>query len=223
MEIFESKIQTIRFPLKKEADWKQELITKLSSLSKSPVNIDCRDWLLSCRDLQRLVLLLSRSGNEVNKIYSYIPETIVSANSLGYQAQLILFEKIDSNLVLQKDDLSLRQDSKLLFHEGTLRSGDHLKSTSDVLLLGDVNPGARISAEGNVMIWGRLRGIAHAGSEGNRLTKITALQLWPLQLRVADLVARGPAEKPEEGLAEEALIKKGQIVIEPASLKILRN
>ena len=54
------------------------------------------------------------------------------------------------------------------------------------------------------------------GVEGDRNARITALQLRPLQLRIADLVARGPEEKPQPGLAEEARIVDGVISIEPA-------
>ena len=86
----------------------------------------------------------------------------------------------------------------------------------DILIVGDVNPGAIVLAGGNIMIWGKLRGIAHAGRDGNASAKITALQLRPLQLRIANKVARGPKEKPEEGFAEEALIEEGIIVIKPA-------
>ena len=85
-----------------------------------------------------------------------------------------------------------------------------------MLLLGDVNPGAKVSAEGDVMVWGRLRGTAHAGKSGNDQAKIVALQLRPLQLRISNKVARGPEEQPQEGFAEEALIESGQIVIKPA-------
>ena len=71
------------------------------------------------------------------------------------------------------------------------------------------------------MVWGRLRGIAHAGKQGNKLSKIIALELRPLQLRIAAEVARGPSEKPEPGLAEEALIKGSKIIIQPANCRNL--
>ncbi len=54
-----------------------------------------------------------------------------------------------------------------------------------LLVLGDVNPGARVSAGGDVRVWGRLRGVAHAGSGGDQRARIVALQLRPLQLRIA--------------------------------------
>ena len=84
-----------------------------------------------------------------------------------------------------------------------------------MLILGDVNPGAKVSAEGNIMIWGRLLGIAHAGSKGNSKATISALQLRPVQLRIANKVARGPKEKLQLGLAEQARIDSEEIIISP--------
>ena len=103
-------------------------------------------------------------------------------------------------------------------HQGTLRAGDHLHSDRDILLHGDVNPGARISAVGDVLVWGRLRGVAHAGCEGSTDARVVALQLRPLQLRIADAVARGPDDLPQPGLAEQALLRDGVITIEPAEI-----
>jgi septum site-determining protein MinC len=85
-----------------------------------------------------------------------------------------------------------------------------------VLLLGDLNAGARLSATGDILVWGRLRGIAHAGCHGDRQARIVALQLRPLQLRIADAVARGPEEAPAPGLAEQARLVDGEIRIEAA-------
>jgi septum site-determining protein MinC len=101
-------------------------------------------------------------------------------------------------------------------HRGTLRSGDHLQTQGTLLVLGDVNPGARISAAGHVLVWGRLRGTAHAGCNGDTGARIVALQLRPLQLRIATTVARGPDGSPPPGLAEEAKIVNGTIQIDPA-------
>ena len=120
------------------------------------------------------------------------------------------------NKQIQVASTNKANDSGFLFHKGTLRAGETLEAFNDVLIAGDVNPGAMVLAGGNIMIWGRLRGVAHAGKEGNECAKITALQLMPLQLRIANKVARGPTDKPEEGFAEEALIEDDAIVIKPA-------
>jgi septum site-determining protein MinC len=104
----------------------------------------------------------------------------------------------------------------LTVHQGTLRAGDHLEVAGSLLVLGDVNPGARVSAGGDVRVWGRLRGAAHAGSLGDPTAKIVALQLRPLQLRIADAVARGPEDLPPAGLAEQACLENGMIRLTPA-------
>jgi septum site-determining protein MinC len=104
----------------------------------------------------------------------------------------------------------------LTVHQGTLRAGDHLEVAGSLLVLGDVNPGARVSAGGDVRVWGRLRGAAHAGSQGDRTARIVALQLRPLQLRIADAVARGPEDLPPPGLAEQACLENGMIRLTPA-------
>jgi septum site-determining protein MinC len=85
-----------------------------------------------------------------------------------------------------------------------------------VLVLGDVNPGARVSAGGHVLVWGRLRGIAHAGCRGDASARIVALQLRPLQLRIAGAVARGPDDSPPPGVAEQASLVDGVIRLDPA-------
>lgn len=104
----------------------------------------------------------------------------------------------------------------LTVHQGTLRAGDHLEVAGSLLVLGDVNPGARVSAGGDVRVWGRLRGAAHAGSQGDPTARIVALQLRPLQLRIADAVARGPEDLPPAGLAEQACLENGMIRLTPA-------
>ncbi|MBP8646568.1 MAG: septum site-determining protein MinC [Syntrophobacteraceae bacterium] len=74
----------------------------------------------------------------------------------------------------------------------TCRSGTRIESGSDCIILGDVNPGAEVLAVGDVIVFGNLRGIAHAGAAGNRGAKIWALSIEPSQIRIADLVALPP-------------------------------
>jgi septum site-determining protein MinC len=86
-----------------------------------------------------------------------------------------------------------------LFLHRTLRSGTRIEFAGHVVILGDVNPGAEIISEGNVMVWGRLRGMVHAGAKGNRTAVICALDLSPTQLRIADEVsaALNPQQHPK--------------------------
>ncbi len=208
--------RSIILPPSREADWRKSLITTINQYEKGPIEIDCQDWLMKCRDLIYLNKIIESAGLAITIIKSSNPETVVSATSLGHQAHLTI--KSNSNPTKNPENQSphLNQQSKLLFHQGTLRAGEHLIAEGDVLLLGDVNPGAKISAGGDVMVWGRLRGTAHAGKSGNTAAKITALELRPLQLRIATCIARGPEEKPQPGLAEQANIEGDGIIIQPA-------
>lgn len=217
-------IKLINLSNSRKISWKEELPIKIKDLRKTCIEIYCKDLLLTCQDLKDLIKIVTKKELKINRIQSLIPETLVSASCLGLETKLILGksqekEEAASISNIEEEDVT----KKTLFHEGTLRSGEQLIGEGDILLLGDVNPGARVEASGNILIWGRLRGIAHAGKEGNESSKIIALELRPLQLRIANAIARGPEENPEPGLAEEARLEKGKILIEPAKPPLLNR
>lgn len=76
-----------------------------------------------------------------------------------------------------------------LFVAKTIRSGTRIQYPGHIVIVGDVNPGAEVVAEGNVIVWGRVRGMIHAGSKGDRSAYICALDLSANQLRIADEVS----------------------------------
>jgi len=81
-----------------------------------------------------------------------------------------------------------------------------------------VNAGAEIVAGGDVVIWGSLRGMIHAGAGGDQAAVVCALLLAPTQLRIADLVSRG--SEPSGPIAPEmARILDGRILVEPWSAR----
>lgn len=73
-----------------------------------------------------------------------------------------------------------------------LRSGQSVVHRGHLVIIGDVNPGAEITADGDITVWGALRGIAHAGANGNTNAEIRALKFEALQLRIAHAIARSP-------------------------------
>ncbi|MCB0119000.1 MAG: septum site-determining protein MinC, partial [Anaerolineales bacterium] len=73
-----------------------------------------------------------------------------------------------------------------LFVSKTVRSGTRIEYPGTIVIFGDVNPGAEIVAEGNVIVWGRVRGMIHAGAKGDRSAFICALDLSANQLRIAE-------------------------------------
>ena len=96
----------------------------------------------------------------------------------------------------------------------TLRSGHHIRHAGHVIVLGDVNPGAEIIAGGHVLVWGRLRGVVHAGAGGDETAVICALDLSPTQLRIAGHIALSP-ERSGVPQPEIAQVRDEQIVAEP--------
>jgi septum site-determining protein MinC len=97
----------------------------------------------------------------------------------------------------------------------TLRSGQSLRHPGHVAVIGDVNPGAEIVAGGDILVWGRVRGVVHAGALGNEEAVICALDLAPTQLRIAGRIARSPEDKRRKPVPEMASVRDGQIVAVP--------
>jgi septum site-determining protein MinC len=107
---------------------------------------------------------------------------------------------------------------QVLYVKQTLRSGQTVSHKGDLVIIGDVNPGAEIMAEGDITVWGSLRGIAHAGVGGNSEAEIRALNLQPIQIRIASAIARAP-DRPRISYAsgtgpETARIVEGKIRIQ---------
>ena len=96
----------------------------------------------------------------------------------------------------------------------TLRSGQSLRHTGSVAVVGDVNPGAEIVAGGDVVVWGKLRGTVHAGAMGDEAAIVCALDLAPTQLRIAQHIARSPEDRRRKPVPEVARVRSGKIVAE---------
>lgn len=78
------------------------------------------------------------------------------------------------------------------FYKGTLRSGQFFESPKSVIVLGDVNPGAKVVSGGNIIVLGALRGHAFAGADNNDNCFIAAMEMNPIQLKINDCIARAP-------------------------------
>lgn len=104
-------------------------------------------------------------------------------------------------------------EQAILVHR-TLRSGVSLKHAEHVVVIGDVNPGSEIVAGGDIIVWGRLRGTVHAGAEGDEKAVVCALDLSPIQLRIAGQIALTP-QRRGKSQPEIARLLDGQVVAEP--------
>jgi septum site-determining protein MinC len=126
-------------------------------------------------------------------------------------------EDSDEEIIAKKNEA---ENLPTLYLRKTIRSGQSISSDGNIVVIGDVNPGAEVIAKGDITVWGILGGIAHAGSEGNNYARIRALKLNPVQIRIGEVFARRPdtinlpyIQKSCEYIPEEAFTYKGSIVI----------
>ena len=98
----------------------------------------------------------------------------------------------------------------------TMRSGSSVKFDGDVTVMGDVNAGAEITAAGNILVMGALKGVAHAGGTGDETATIFAFDLKPTQLRIGRRIAITPPRSDTAKVEPEvARVQDEQIAIEP--------
>ena len=112
------------------------------------------------------------------------------------------------------------------FYRGTLRSGQVLESEHSIVIIGDVNPGANVTSKGNIVVLGSLRGIAYAGATGDRNCFVAAIVMKPIQVKIADKMARSAITKRVDDAEYKldpkiAYVKEDHIYVKPISQEIL--
>ncbi|NCJ06778.1 septum site-determining protein MinC [Synechococcales cyanobacterium C] len=186
------------------------------------VEVKVGERLLDQRQLQMLETALSGANLHLKRVCTSRRQTAMAAITAGYSVeqqtpQLTLAQKPLSRIQSPSPDLTTGGVAAPLYLQATLRSGREVSHPGSVILLGDLNPGSAIIAEGDILVWGRLRGIAHAGAQGNDQRLILALQMEPTQLRIADQVARAPETPPDQYHPEVAYVAEDGIRIARAS------
>lgn len=179
-------------------------------------------------------LSLKYSGRNLNsdeeKIIVSIFNTVAGANVLDISSnksdilnttdentQIDRFPDITDNIKdksisqMVTDAISYSSEGITKFHKGTLRSGQYIGYRGNVVVFGDMNPGAEIVATGNIIVLGLIRGIVRAGVEGDTNSVIAALGLQPSLLSIGDIITRAPEEDKKS--------KKKDIKLEVAYLK----
>jgi len=147
------------------------------------------------------------SQEDIKKIEEAIRNT--NTKLLGHKPSLKLDKLPKTAAPEEKQDVkTLRLINK------NMRSGQNVEHEGDVLVIGDVNPGSYITASGNIIVMGTLRGIVHAGAGGDDGAIVIALKLRPQQLRIARWIARSPDESEDPEYPEKAYVKNNQIFIE---------
>ena len=138
---------------------------------------------------------------------------IISSNEISMRSGELL------GLIVNPTDEKKKQVGKInkpdfpLWIGKSIRSGTRIDHMGNVIIVGDINPGAEVIATGNIVVWGRIKGFVHAGKSGDTTAFICALELKPTQLRIADMVAVSP-EKQNKYLPEMIRIIDSQLVAE---------
>ena len=177
--------------------------------------LDVGNHTLKAADLGQLRDTLSGSGLSLWAVLSNSPTTEQTAQTLGLATRL---SKPRPERVIEPSDTRLHGGEPAVLVRRTLRSGFSIQHSGHIVIVGDVNPGAEIIAGGDILVWGHLRGVVHAGAEGNENAIVCALDLSPTQLRIAGQIAISPQRKGKSH-PEMARLKDGHVIAEIWDLK----
>lgn len=204
----------------------QELQEKQAFLQGGRVAVELGYRSLDKRQVGALQNLFERQGLTLWAVLAQNPDTREVARNMGLATRLsgtpvdLEGNALQGGLLIEDEppgngERPVYAPNALLLRE-TVRSGRSIFHEGHVMVVGDVNAGAEIVAGGNVIVWGRLRGLVHAGALGDTSAMICALELTPTQLRIADQIAVDPDKgKGRRAVTpEQALVRDGQIVAE---------
>ena len=180
--------------------------------SGSRVTLDVGERPLSGEHLRALEDILNRHDMGLYAIAANAQETRTAARTIGIRA--VAAEPLRVSQPVESP--AEPGPSGALLIRRTIRSGQIVEHTGHVIIIGNVNPGGEVIAGGDVVIWGRLRGVVHAGAIGDDSAVVCALRMQPMQLRIGNHIGRAP-EDQESGPAspEVAQVRGGTIVLEP--------
>ncbi len=195
---------------------KQRLTTESRSWpANTSLYVVARDRLLTVQHLQELADILQTARLQIRRLYTSRRQTAIAGVTAGYCVDQQIAPETASTNAAEATSTALAEPLVL---RTTLRSGVEIRHNGTVVVMGDLNPGSSIVATGDILVWGRLRGNAHAGAKGNGRSRIMALQMEPAQIRIADFVARGPSSTPQQFFPEVAYVNpQGRISIARAS------
>lgn len=195
----------------------EEKLTKVENFfAGAQAILDLSGRIVKPEQLEQLEsLICHRYGIEIIKIINQTAPDKGEAESLK---GAVISDWSKNNNTSQSRKVVLNENNEqlsTLFVKRTLRSGQCINYDGNVVILGDVNPGAEVIASGDIVVMGNFRGVAHAGAKGNCQSIIAAFHLQPTQLRIANIITRPPDEETSvPNQPEIAKIKEGMVIIE---------
>ena len=171
-----------------EGDWKDLELSLLQTIDEragflkgARVVLDVAHHVLHVRELSSLRDRMSDHGITLWAVLSTSTATEQTAQVLGMSTKITTPKQTRS---IRPLDTNLEGEDAILVQR-TIRSGFKISHAGHVVVIGDVNPGAEIYAGGSIVVWGRLKGMVHAGVDGDEKAVVCAIELDPTNLRIA--------------------------------------
>ncbi|MGM0437166.1 MAG: septum site-determining protein MinC [Bacillota bacterium] len=185
---------------KRFEDIKKELIKHVNKANNffagADIYLNITGHRFKLEEVTELIEII-KDYNDINEVY--IDNTV---------------ENKKTELNNKKTEIKNKKDTLLI--ERTIRSGQRVKYPTNVVIMGDINPGAVVIAGGDIIVLGKLKGVVHAGADGSYDAKIFAMCLEATQLRIANVISRSPDgnKKSSNCESEIAYLKNGKIIVE---------
>jgi septum site-determining protein MinC len=181
----------------------------------APVTLQVWGRAIDARQLSAIAEALQEVQLRLDRLETDHPATATVAIQGGYALSFV--PSAEAAADPSEDEAPDPSTADCLYLDKTLRSGAEIRYPGTVVIRGDANPGSSIVAGGDILVWGRLCGVAHAGVPNNTNAIVMALNLDTNQIRIANRTARVPASNLDSPCPEVAYISSKSIRISPAA------
>ncbi|OFX09045.1 MAG: septum site-determining protein MinC [Anaerolinea sp. RIFOXYB12_FULL_60_12] len=196
----------------------EQIETRQSFFRGARVAIDVGGQIFHVNELSELRDTLSERGVNLWAVVSESPTTEKTAQLLGLATRISKPRPQE----MTRPPAEEIGEAAAMWIGRTLRSGTRIEFPGNIVVLGDVNPGAEVIADGSILVWGRVRGVAHAGANGDQSAVVCGLDLSAGQIRIAGAATIPPAlskvevsERSGEIRPEKISLKDGILQMEP--------
>ena len=194
----------LRLQLNSDGDWldvlvqlEQQLAERRSFFQGARLVVDIGERDLTAEQIEDLVAMMQRHGIQAEALDASRRQTRTAIRAAG----MVAWSSHRQSAAAAVEAIETPQPTGPSFMQRTIRSGQVVHHAGNVTLIGDVNPGAQLLAGGTIVVFGRVRGLVHAGTAGDRQAQICAIELLSTQVRIADTVLHTPQSALRTGPA----------------------
>ena len=188
----------------------QQIDAQINFYHGAKIAIDVGERTLRAAELGSLRDEFIKRDVNLFAILSKSAITEAVGNSLGLYTEKAVLKTVQG----EELKMALLDAENAILIKKNLRSGTRISYPGHIIVFGDVNPGAEVIANGNIIIWGRLRGVAQAGSEDDTSCSVSALVMEAAQLRIGNILSL-PGKRKSKGIPEKCIVKNGELAILP--------